>query len=76
MALFTHSEQPASKLGHLRQLSKRAGVHVSPFQLGGRSIGESPWASVGMGSMTKESSFKLLDAFWEQGGNFLDTAGN
>ncbi|KAJ2920113.1 hypothetical protein MD484_g265, partial [Candolleomyces efflorescens] len=76
MALFTPSEQPASKLGHLRQLSKRAGVHVSPFQLGGMSIGESPWASVGMGSMTKESSFKLLDAFWEQGGNFLDTAGN
>ncbi|RXW21708.1 hypothetical protein EST38_g4158 [Candolleomyces aberdarensis] len=76
MALFTPSEQPASKLGHLRQLSKRAGVHVSPFQLGGMSIGESPWASVGMGNMTKESSFKLLDAFWEQGGNFIDTAGN
>lgn len=76
MALFTPSEQPASKLGHLRQLSSRAGVHVSPFQLGGMSIGESPWAQVGMGNMTKEGSFKLLDAFWEQGGNFIDTAGN
>ncbi|TEB20739.1 Aldo/keto reductase [Coprinellus micaceus] len=64
------------RLGHLRQLSSRAGVHVSPFQLGGMSIGESPWAQVGMGNMTKESSFKLLDTFWEQGGNFIDTAGN
>ncbi|KAJ3530255.1 hypothetical protein NMY22_g8647 [Coprinellus aureogranulatus] len=76
MALFTPSEPPASKLGHLRQLSSTAGVHVSPFQLGGMSIGESTWAQVGMGSMTKESSFKLLDTFWEQGGNFIDTAGN
>lgn len=76
MALFTPSEPPASKLGHLRQLSSRAGVHVSPFQLGGMSIGESPWAQVGMGNMTKESSFKLLDTFWDQGGNFIDTAGN
>lgn len=76
MALFTPSEAPKSKLGHLRQLSKRAGVHVSPFQVGGMSIGESPWSSVGMGDMTKESSFKFLDTFWEQGGNFIDTAGN
>lgn len=27
-----------------------------------------------MGSMTKENSFKLLDAFYEAGGNFIDTA--
>jgi aryl-alcohol dehydrogenase-like predicted oxidoreductase len=27
-----------------------------------------------MGSMDKESSFKLLDAFYEAGGNFIDTA--
>jgi len=29
-----------------------------------------------MGSMNKESSFKLLDAFVEAGGNFIDTANN
>jgi aryl-alcohol dehydrogenase-like predicted oxidoreductase len=29
-----------------------------------------------MGSMTKEDSFKLLDAFVEAGGNFIDTANN
>lgn len=29
-----------------------------------------------MGSMNKENSFKLLDAFEEAGGNFIDTANN
>jgi hypothetical protein len=27
-----------------------------------------------LGSMTKESSWKLLDAYYEAGGNFIDTA--
>ena len=76
MACFVPSEPPKTKLGHLRQLSKRAGVHASPFQLGGMSIGESAWTNVGMGEMNKEMSFKLLDAYWEKGGNFIDTAGN
>ncbi|KAJ2933311.1 hypothetical protein H1R20_g3786, partial [Candolleomyces eurysporus] len=75
MACFVPSEPPKTRLGHLRQLSKRAGVHASPFQLGGMSIGESSWTQVGMGEMNKEMSFKLLDAFWEAGGNLIDTAG-
>lgn len=29
-----------------------------------------------MGTMNKEDSFKLLDAFYEAGGNFIDTANN
>ena len=29
-----------------------------------------------MGSMNKEQSFKLLDAFYDAGGNFIDTANN
>lgn len=29
-----------------------------------------------MGSMDKEASFKLLDAYYEAGGNFIDTADN
>ena len=29
-----------------------------------------------MGSMNKESSFKLLDFYYESGGNFIDTANN
>jgi len=36
------------------------------------SIGEA-WAGM-MGSINKDSAFKLLDAFYEAGGNFIDTA--
>jgi aryl-alcohol dehydrogenase-like predicted oxidoreductase len=39
------------------------------------SIGDK-WDQVGMGSMTKESSFALLDAYYEAGGNFIDTSNN
>ncbi|KAL5533641.1 hypothetical protein ACEPAG_101 [Sanghuangporus baumii] len=41
--------------------------------LGAMSIGDQ-WEKIGMGAMNKESSFKLLDAFYETGGNFIDTA--
>ncbi|KAF5340053.1 hypothetical protein D9611_012400 [Ephemerocybe angulata] len=76
MACFVPSEQPKTKLGHLRQLSKRAGVHASTFQIGGMSIGDSAaWTQVGMGEMNKDMSYKLLDSFYEAGGNFIDTAG-
>ena len=41
------------------------------------SIGDSEkWEAGGMGAMNKDSSMKLLDAFYEAGGNFIDTAGN
>lgn len=46
---------------------------LSHRQLGAMSIG-GKWADKGMGSMDKESSFKLLDRFYELGGNFIDTA--
>jgi aryl-alcohol dehydrogenase-like predicted oxidoreductase len=32
------------------------------------------WREFGMGSMDKETSFKLLDAYFDLGGNFIDTA--
>ena len=64
-----------TKLARHRPLAPRAGTHVSPIQLGAMSIGDK-WAAAGMGSMDKESSFKLLDAFYEAGGNFIDTANN
>jgi len=50
-------------------------VRVSPIQLGAMSIGDK-WNNLGMGSMDKESSFKLLDAYFDLGGNFIDTANN
>jgi aryl-alcohol dehydrogenase-like predicted oxidoreductase len=39
------------------------------------SIGDK-WSAIGMGAMEKESSFTLLDAFFNAGGNFIDTANN
>jgi aryl-alcohol dehydrogenase-like predicted oxidoreductase len=70
--LFAPAPEPATELGRYRILSKRAGIRVSPLQLGAMSIGEA-WNGI-MGSMNKENSFKLLDAFEEAGGNFIDTA--
>lgn len=66
--------QPPTDLGKLRVLSSTASIHVSPLALGGMSIGDA-WAG-GMGSMNKEQSFKLLDFFFESGGNFIDTSNN
>ncbi|KAF8530787.1 Aldo keto reductase [Gautieria morchelliformis] len=63
---------PPTKLGRYRVLSPNAGVRVSPLQLGAASIGDK-WSGM-MGSMDKESSLKLLDAFYDAGGNFIDTA--
>ncbi|PAV22704.1 arylalcohol dehydrogenase [Pyrrhoderma noxium] len=62
-------------LGRYRVLSPLAGVRVSPLQLGAASIGDQ-WEKLGAGAMNKESSFKLLDAYYEAGGNFIDTANN
>lgn len=72
MGLFDPAPEPPTELGRYRVLSTSAGIRVSPLQLGGMSIGEA-WAGF-LGSMSKEQSFKLLDAYFERGGNFIDTA--
>lgn len=73
MSFFTPAPEPPTKLGRYRVLSPNAGVHVSPIALGAGSIGDQ-WEKMGLGSMNKESSFKLLDAYYDKGGNFIDTA--
>ena len=74
MATFmTPLPKPDSRLARYRALAPNASVHVSPLQLGAMSIGDK-WEKYGYGSMTKEASFKLLDAYYEAGGNFIDTA--
>lgn len=75
MSIFGAPPPPPTKLGRYRQLAPRAAIHVSPLQLGGMSIGDK-WAHLGFGSMDKESSFELLDAYFDAGGNFIDTATN
>lgn len=74
MSFWTRPPLPPTKLGRHRPLGPLAGVHVSPIALGAMNIGDK-W-QVGMGAMDKDSSFKLLDAFYEAGGNFIDTANN
>ncbi|KAF5350862.1 hypothetical protein D9758_010522 [Tetrapyrgos nigripes] len=69
---FAPHPKPSNSLGVLRVLSPRAGVRVSPICLGGGNIGDR-WPG---SSMTKEKSFEYLDAFFERGGNFIDTANN
>ncbi|KAJ6480086.1 aryl-alcohol dehydrogenase [Mycena vulgaris] len=73
MAFFAPAPPPATKLGRYRQLAPRAAIHVSPLALGAMSIGDK-WAPFGMGAMDKESSFKLMDAYFDAGGNHIDTS--
>lgn len=47
----------------------RSGLRVSPFCLGAMTFGQS-W---GLGS-PREESFRVLDAYLQRGGNFIDTA--
>lgn len=72
--IFKPAPEPSTELGRYRILSSTAGVRVSPLQLGAMSIGEA-WAGV-LGSMDKDQAFKLLDAYFDAGGNFIDTANN
>ncbi|OCH91436.1 Aldo/keto reductase [Obba rivulosa] len=73
--MFAQPSPPKTRLGNHRQLSQNVGVHVSPICLGAMSIGDK-WANIGFGAMDKESCFKLLDAYYDAGGNFIDTANN
>jgi aryl-alcohol dehydrogenase-like predicted oxidoreductase len=75
MSFMAPVAKPTSRLARYRVLSPHASIHVSPFQLGAMSIGNK-WDNLGLGNMNKETSFKLLDAFYDAGGNFIDTANN
>ena len=72
---FSPMPPPPTALGKYRVLSPLAGVRVSPLALGAMSIGDK-WAKAGFGAMDKDQSFKLLDAYYAAGGNFIDTANN
>ncbi|KXT08524.1 hypothetical protein AC579_982 [Pseudocercospora musae] len=62
---------PKTALGRHQVLSSTAGIRVSPLVLGAMSIGEA-WSF--MGAMNKKQAFELLDAYFDAGGNFIDTA--
>ncbi|KAL4744074.1 NADP-dependent oxidoreductase domain-containing protein [Aspergillus similis] len=74
MSMFLPAPKPPTLLGYHRVLSPSAGVKVSPLCLGAMNFGDA-WKEF-MGECNKEQSFALLDAFYEAGGNFVDTANN
>ncbi|KAG0650620.1 Norsolorinic acid reductase A [Hyphodiscus hymeniophilus] len=71
---FTLPPKPKNGLGYHRMLSPTAAVRVSPLCLGAMNFGES-WKDF-MGECTKETAEEMLDLFYENGGNFIDTANN
>ncbi|CAI9636900.1 unnamed protein product [Alternaria burnsii] len=71
---FITPTAPVSPLGRHRILSPTAAVRVSPLCLGAMNFGEAWKAS--LGKCSKETTFAMLDYFYEQGGNFIDTAVN
>lgn len=60
-----------SLLGRHRLLAPTASVYVSPICLGGMNFGEA-WKDR-LGACNKETVFEILNYFYEQGGNFIDT---
>ena len=71
---FITPAPPVSLLGRHRILSRTAGVRVSPLCLGAMNFGEA-WKE-SFGECSKETAFEILDYFYDQGGNFIDTAVN
>lgn len=69
-SFFQPPPKPNSPLAYHRILSPTASVKVSPLCLGGISIGSSWSEKFGK----NEDADSLLDAFYAQGGNFVDTS--
>ncbi|KAI0889229.1 norsolorinic acid reductase [Annulohypoxylon maeteangense] len=65
---------PKSPLARYRILSPTASVRVSPLCLGAMNFGEA-WKEL-MGTCDRKTVEEILDFFYEQGGNFIDTANN
>ncbi|KAJ5496586.1 hypothetical protein N7463_008573 [Penicillium fimorum] len=72
--MLARAATPKSHLGRYRLLAPTAGVKVSPLCLGSMNFGDG-WKQ-GLGECNKETSFQILDTYYENGGNFIDTANN
>lgn len=55
-----------------RQLAPLASIRVSPLCLGSMNFGQAHKERYG--ECSKETAFEILDHFYSQGGNFIDTA--
>ena len=88
---FASPPPPKTALGYYRMLAPTASVRVSPLCLGGMNFGDA-WSVIPMlpislvlipfcrkdfmGECGKEETEKILDYFYESGGNFIDTSNN
>ena len=61
-------------LARHRQLSPTAAVRVSPLCLGTMTFGDAQAERYGKLDNGKDTAFEILDHFYSQGGNFIDTA--
>ena len=61
---------PPSRLARYRVLGPNCGLRTSPLQLGAMSIGNRDAA--GLGQITKEAAFELLDTYYDLGGNYIE----
>ncbi|KAB8074612.1 Aldo/keto reductase [Aspergillus leporis] len=64
MASMQPAPKPNSRLEYPRILSPNAGLRVSPLCLGTMNSGEA----------CRDTAFKILDYYYDNGGNFIDTA--
>ncbi|EXK27417.1 hypothetical protein FOXG_02647 [Fusarium oxysporum f. sp. lycopersici 4287] len=71
---FARAPEPKSLLGYRRILSPTCGLRVSPLILGGMNFGDA-WRDW-LGDCSKDEAFRILDFYYENGGNFIDTANN
>ncbi|OTB06515.1 hypothetical protein M426DRAFT_318919 [Hypoxylon sp. CI-4A] len=74
MAPLPMAPPPKSPLARYRILSPTASVRVSPICLGAMNFGNA-WADY-MGACDQKTVDEILDFFYAQGGNFIDTANN
>ncbi|KAF2728311.1 aryl-alcohol dehydrogenase-like protein, partial [Polyplosphaeria fusca] len=74
MSIFGAPPKAKSLLGFQRVLSPTAGIRVSPLCLGAMNFGDA-WEP-SMGKCDKNTTFEILDFFYDQGGNFIDTSNN
>lgn len=74
MSLLPTPSAPKSALARYRLLSPTASVRVSPLCLGSMNFGEA-WKGF-MGACDQKTTESILDFFYDNGGNFIDTANN
>ncbi|KAI1431886.1 norsolorinic acid reductase [Xylaria sp. CBS 124048] len=74
MSWLPAAPAPKSPLARYRVLSPTASVRVSPLCLGTMNFGDA-WAK-NMGTCDQNTTNQILDCFYENGGNFIDTANN